>query len=96
MEHIRALNAKFQEYYPGLQMSKSFEDSININFYSFFSTSQLVNFLDISCTRTDEADHALRYFCGICWKKLNNRENRDPMYTVVQKNNAHKENRVVH
>ncbi|SJM89999.1 hypothetical protein CRENPOLYSF1_1290017 [Crenothrix polyspora] len=90
------INETFQIYYPGLQLSRSFEQSIIDNFHSHFSLGQLITIMVSACDCTENADHAIRYFCATCWRKINFRENREPTFckrqdasTSINRNGMH-------
>ena len=65
-----ALERSFQAYYPTLGFTQSFIVSVWKNFSSSFDDGLLCSFMQTACENTETADHAVRYFCAICWRKI--------------------------
>jgi hypothetical protein len=65
-----ALEAAFQEYYPTMGFTQSFIVSVCKNFSGSFDDGLLCSFMETACENTESADHAVRYFCAICWRKI--------------------------
>lgn len=85
---LRALNESFQAYYPTLELSVNFNISVINNFYSHFSHSNLAEFMDLACEKTENPDQAIRYFCGICWRKIKARQNEEPLFQYAKNTNS--------
>lgn len=66
------IEAAFNDFYPTLSFSEDFiEDTLEV-FYAYFNERQLIKSMRIACEKTDDADSAIRYFCGICWNRIKN------------------------
>ena len=48
----------------------AFRESIRSNFLPRFDASDLRAFMYHACAKTGHPSRAMRYFCGICWKKI--------------------------
>jgi hypothetical protein len=64
------LEEAFQEYYPDLRFTNGFVTSLWKSFTSSFTDDVLVNFMVTACENTETSEHALRYFCAICWRRI--------------------------
>jgi hypothetical protein len=60
----------FQEYYPDRSFTRPFIISIWKNFSGNFSDNAMANFMMLACENTGTSEGALKYFCGICWRKI--------------------------
>lgn len=67
---IYNLTIVFQEYYENHFFTDSFSKDILRFFAPKLSEDELIEAFDIACDRTDNADSAINYFCGICWNKI--------------------------
>lgn len=91
------IEAAFNDFYPTLSFSEDFiEDTLEV-FYAYFNERQLIKSMRIACEKTDDADSAIRYFCGICWNRIKNpypktlvEKQSGRMYKPVQANVANK------
>lgn len=81
---IYLIEETFQHFYPGLEFSDTFIDSIFNNFSEYFNDSTLAKFMGSACERTEDPDSAIRYFCGICWKRIKNYQHNDPNFKPVE------------
>jgi len=48
----------------------TFKEDMKRTFLSKLSIDEVENAMHIACARMDNAEEALRYFCGICWRRI--------------------------
>lgn len=63
---IDQVQSVFQETYETRQFKATFRTSVR-NFLSKLPQQVVDDAMSRACSRTDNADDATRYFCGICW-----------------------------
>lgn len=68
---IRTLENIFREVYSDLWFSSSFKESIRLNFIQKLDKSELQNSMHIALMKTKTGESTLKYFCGVCWNKIN-------------------------
>jgi len=70
VEHI------FQRQYPKRQLANRTRSSVR-RFAKHFTEIELMEAMETACWRVpDNPDGAIRYFCGICWRRLKERRQR--------------------
>ena len=92
---LSAINSAFMIYYDSLELSDEFKKSIIENFYHHFTKNDMVEFMEIACEKTDNARCALKYFCGICWRKIKGSDLEKSLF-VAAKTNPQKPSRRMH
>lgn len=72
-ESIERVEATFQEHFPGRFFKPKFRQSVR-GFLENLDTFQLINYMNSACYKRDsDAEHAIKYFCGICWNVIKGR-----------------------
>jgi len=57
-------------YFNSATMTITFKEDMKRTFLSKLSIDEVENAMHIACARMDNAEEALRYFCGICWRRI--------------------------
>jgi len=68
---IDQIESCFTEYFDDRQFSESFRNSVKINFLGNLDIDDLCDYMNLACEAVDKPDGAIKYFCGICWRKIN-------------------------
>ena len=66
---INKINSLFEEFFPDRELTKNFKRSVGM-FIKKLSFDEVEDSMFIACSRIDHSGDALKYFCGICWKKI--------------------------
>lgn len=69
---VTEIEDAFNDFYPSLSFSEDFILQTLNDFEPYFTERQLIKYMRIACDKTDNADSAIRYFCGICWNRIKN------------------------
>ncbi len=69
----KSIEKIFQEVYPDRVFTKKSNRSV-IRFLDRLKKESVEESMDIALSRTDDYDRCFKYFCGVCWNKINNRE----------------------
>jgi len=69
----------FNSYFPNLLLSDSFKSGTLKRFIGLLQINEILDAMHIACGKMHQKswnadDKAIRYFCGICWNKINARE----------------------
>ena len=69
-----AVENVFTEYFPDLLLSESFKVSVK-RFIQVLGVDSVVEAMEIACEKLElEVDEVLKYFCGICWFRIREKE----------------------
>jgi len=68
---IKSVENAFQEAFPDYSFSASFKGSVR-HFVNELPTEEVCDAMDLAVYRVGHSGHqnTLKYFCGICWKKI--------------------------
>lgn len=73
---IKEITAIFEEYYPDRTFTDGFKRRSLGRFIDKLPKEEIIEAMDIAATKMeDEWYNAIKYFCGICWKRI--RENEE-------------------
>ncbi len=72
---VNELEKHFTSVFDGYIFGERIRSSIQRVFLKKLPKSDVLESLEISCGRFADPDRALRYFCGICWRKIREAEN---------------------
>ncbi|HUU38838.1 MAG TPA: HNH endonuclease [Candidatus Desulfaltia sp.] len=70
LSEIRRVEKIFRSYFPDLMLVENFKQISIKNFLKHLPVSEVCEAMRMACDRIKDADNGLRYFCGICWKKI--------------------------
>ena len=73
---ISKIEAVFADAFEGYTFKPRFRTTIRRNFLSRLPVEELVDAMQLACSRIDDRDNAIRYFCGIAWKMVRAKEPR--------------------
>jgi hypothetical protein len=59
----------YECFFLGYTLTEKFKISIK-NFISKLDVYDVIDSMEKSCTRVNDKDDAIKYFCGICWNKI--------------------------
>lgn len=68
-QSIEKVNDSFQAAFPDRMFTDTFKVQIK-NFLHQLPEHEVIDAMEIACTRGFDASRALRYFCGVCWRKI--------------------------
>lgn len=71
---IDEVQEAFQMSFEGYTFAPKFRHSIRI-FLRNIPVHELVDYMHLACSRMNDKDRSLSYFCGICWRRI--KENSD-------------------
>jgi len=63
----------FRKKFQGIKFTNNFKKTIR-TFLKKMSLFEVKDAMDIACERISDPDSAAKYFCGICWNKIKNRD----------------------
>lgn len=69
-DRIDEVQEVFRESFTGLRFTPKFRESVR-QFLGKLDIYQVIGAMSSACSkRSDNADQAVKYFCGICWAKI--------------------------
>lgn len=72
---IKNINNIYIKAYPGWEFADSFKVGSLKRFLSFLPKEEIVEALNIAISHfQNDSDRVIKYFCGICWKKIKNKK----------------------
>ena len=71
---IQRIENSFSSIFDDKKFSDSFRVSIS-RFLDHFEVEELLQFIDIAASRINDPERCTKYFCGICWKTIKERQN---------------------
>ena len=66
---VGKVEKEFQVFFNNAGFSESFKVSVGM-FLKYFSVDRLIENIQIACSRVDDPHGAIKYFCGICWTNI--------------------------
>lgn len=74
--HVNHICRHFKALFPGHALSLTFKTNSLPTFLKHFSYLELESFMSKAASKQPRRpDDALRYFCGICWRKIKEEDN---------------------
>jgi len=84
-KHVTALEKELQKsmniiarmytsYFPEYTFSDNFRNVSLKGFVKALPLNEVAEAIEIACTKTKHSEGSIKYFCGICWKKIRNKE----------------------
>jgi hypothetical protein len=74
-KEIQKVDDVFSEFFPEMTMSEKFKTSSVRMFLKKLTIYDVLDSMQIAASRINDPEDALKYFCGICWNKIKDREN---------------------
>lgn len=71
---IDEVEEAFLVYFTGFHFSPTFRESVRV-FLQYFPCFEVVGFMHRACSKIKRRDDSIKYFCGICWKQIKDRQN---------------------
>jgi 5-methylcytosine-specific restriction endonuclease McrA len=71
---IKEIEEAFQEAWPDRQFTAGTRSSV-IKFSGLIGLYECVDAMHLACAKTSNPTSAIKYFCGICWRKIRDRKN---------------------
>jgi hypothetical protein len=68
-KNIDLVEMAFQEVYENSSFTNTFRTSVE-RFLKSLTTPDVVESMEIAVSKCNNADQAIKYFCGICWNKI--------------------------
>lgn len=72
---IEAVDLIYKEAFPGWQLSDQFKRTSLKRFFSVLSLEEIEDAMEYAVSRIKVSGDAIKYFCGICWKKIREQSN---------------------
>ena len=69
-KYIKAVDEAYTENFPDYQLNTKFKRGTVKKFVKLLEPSDVVDSMHLACSKINDADNAIRYFCGICWNKI--------------------------
>lgn len=67
---IQKIDAVYQAAFSGYQLSEEFKNSTLKLFLSLLPLQQILDAMSITVGRVNYPTAAIKYFCGVCWRKI--------------------------
>lgn len=67
---IDAIELAFNEHYPNNSFKQQFRESIRNVFLKEIMAVKLVEYMYLACSKVNNPERAVKYFCGICWNVI--------------------------
>lgn len=75
---IEKINITFQLTYPDRVFNEKFINLTIKRFIKLLPLEEIIEAMEIGCSRfNDDPERAIRYFCGVCWKKIKKDDPKD-------------------
>lgn len=72
---IEKVNIRYTEFYDGWEFSESFKAGTVKMFIKKLGFNEVMDAIDITGSKIKDCRHATKYFCGVCWSKVRNKDN---------------------
>jgi hypothetical protein len=72
---FKAVSDVYTSYFPGWVLNDRFRRVSLNQFFKKLTKAEIIDAMDIACSVVDHKDNSIRYFCGICWKKIKDSDN---------------------
>jgi len=69
-KEVAQVNETYNENFPEYELSEQFIHGTLKNFLKSLPVSEVLDAMHLACSRIDNADRAIQYFCGICWNRI--------------------------
>jgi hypothetical protein len=67
---IQSIEEVYSNYFPGWEFSERFKNSSVRTFIKLLGVEKVKESMHTACSRMYNEDKALKYFCGVCWRKI--------------------------
>lgn len=67
---INIIDEIYSTYFPGWAFSDNFKNVSLKNFVKQLPLNEIIDAIELACSKTNDRDKAIPYFCGICWNKI--------------------------
>lgn len=67
---IGTVNFVFKTHFQGFELNERFQRSSVKTFLKYLPLPEVCEAMHIAADRFSEPEHAIKYFCGICWRKI--------------------------
>jgi len=72
---LNKVHTTFQLTYPGCTLTEKFLTTSVKKFIKTLPLNEVIEAMEIACSHfEDDPERTTRYFCGICWRKIERRE----------------------
>jgi len=68
---VNKINKIYKSYFEGWELNERFKSSLRSNFIDKLHISEMEEAMHKACCKTNDRDDSIKYFCGICWNKIN-------------------------
>lgn len=66
---IEEVNHLYGCFFPGWELSERFKVQVK-GFINKIGLEECLDSMEIACSKIDDSSRAIKYFCGICWRKI--------------------------
>lgn len=74
MADIKKVEGIFKEYNPERKFTDLFRVQIKTKFLKHLDVYTLCDNMEIACSKIDDPARAVKYFCGICWNQIRDKD----------------------
>ena len=67
---IEKINSVYTNYFEGWEFSDKFKVATLKTFLKHLPVNEIIDSLHLACSKKDDKDDVIPYFCGICWNKI--------------------------
>lgn len=67
---INDIDLIYSDTFKGWQLVDKFKKTFVKKFLSLLPKHEVVEAMELACSRIADPDNAIKYFCGICWKRI--------------------------
>ncbi len=68
---IEEVAAVFSNYFEGYSLTDSFKNRSIKNFLKLLPKHEVIEAMGLAVNKVGDIDRSIKYFCGICWTKIN-------------------------
>ena len=70
---IHSVSEEYTSFFPEYELKEKFCNSSIKQFIDKLGTIEVIDSMNKACQIIDDPDDSIKYFCGICWNKINSR-----------------------
>lgn len=80
IKEMNEINDIYSSFFKEWSLSEHFYNTSLKRFFEYLPKVELIDAMKFACSRMQDKDTAIKYFCGICWNKIKSKT--DPTYEI--------------
>ena len=80
-KEMEEVNQIYTNYFPQWKLSEKFIDTSLKRFFNILPKEEIIRAMHIACSKINDNEKAINYFCGICWNKIK----KDDLNHIIKK-----------